>query len=150
MTETRTVQFMIPGEPASKANQRQLVTFGGAWVKPHWHDVVAPIPELAALISKAKKIGGTPRLIKSKKAQAYAESVREHAPQIDPLLEGELHLFVFTWYATQRPDLECEVLRDALEGIVYKNDRQLRSVAMEHGIDRENPRSLVIVSPRRK
>lgn len=155
LVETRTVRFVIPGEPASKANQRQLVSLGGVFVNPEWIEMcranqhVAGAMQLGDLLAKKKKIGGLPRLIKSKKALAYARAVTRHAPRVNPLLVGELKMLVLTYYATQRPDLECEVLRDALQGIVYKNDRQLRSVAMEHAIDRDNPRSVVIISPRR-
>lgn len=153
--ETRTVRFVIPGEPASKANQRQVVSFGGVWVKPEWIEMcranqhIPGITGLEQILCKAKKIGGLTRLIKSKKALAYAETVAKHCPRLVPLMTGELRLTVFTWYATQRPDLEAEVLRDALEGKVYKNDRQIRSIRLEHGVDRDNPRSLVIIEPRR-
>jgi Holliday junction resolvase RusA-like endonuclease len=54
---------------------------------------------------------------------------------------------VKVWYRTFRPDLDVTLIRDALEGYAYKNDRQIKVECSFHGIDRSSPRSLIIVAP---
>lgn len=125
MSETRTVRLRIPGEPAAKANQRQLV--------------------------HVRQKDGTrrPLFIKSKKARQYEANVKKCVRPMAPLLEGELHATIVIWYASRRPDLDESVILDALQGLVYKNDRQVRSKAVSFELDPKNPRALVVISPRR-
>ena len=107
---------IIEGEPASKSNSRQLV-----------------------------KIENRSVLIKSKKALAYQKCFAATAPKIDPLIEGDVVLFCHIYYASYRPDLDESLIMDCLEGVAYKNDRQIKAKVILHGVDKSRPRIQVRV-----
>ncbi len=108
----RSVRLILHGEPASKANSRRLVT-----------------------------IRGQARLIKSQKALDYVAAVKRTYPPLSPLLEGDLRMTADVYYASRRPDLDVSLILDALQDIVYRNDRQVREMHLYHHLDRENPRA---------
>jgi len=109
--------FTINGEPASKANSRRLVT-----------------------------IRGRPAFIKSAKALAYVKSFKEQCPQMgDLMLEGDLEARIKIYYASRRPDLDESVILDCMQGLIYKNDRQVRKKVIEWGLDKENPRAEIVI-----
>ena len=107
----------ILGEPASKANSRRLVF-----------------------------IGGKPRFIKSKKALLYSRDFDLQCPVRKNLFEEDLSIAIKIYYRTRRPDLDESLILDLLEGKVYKNDRSIKSKYVEHGLDKEHPRSLIVIS----
>ena len=109
----------ILGEPASKSNQRQIV-----------------------------RMGGKPRLIKSKKALSYARWFQLQAqhglqtPSIDQPIEGDVLMWCRIFYASRRPDLDESLIMDALQAAaVIKNDRQIKAKVVLWALDRDNPRS---------
>jgi Holliday junction resolvase RusA-like endonuclease len=135
------LNFTIFGEPASKANSRQIVT-----------------------------IGGRPSSIKSKKARGYEhDALRQIPPAARQRLEGPVCVTLRIFYASERPDLDESIVLDVLQDRwgkaernpfdgkpgprplvqagVYRNDRQVREKHVFHGIDRKNPRTEVIVEP---
>jgi len=127
------VRLVILGEPASKANQRRIVT-----------------------------IAGRPSSIKSAKALAYErDALRQIPPTARVQLEGPVRLTLRIWYASERPDLDESVLLDVLQDRyagkgerrqlvqrgVYRNDRQVREKHVYHAIDRANPRAEILVEP---
>jgi Holliday junction resolvase RusA-like endonuclease len=112
----RSVHYTIYGEPASKANSRRLVT-----------------------------IGGRARFIKSQKALDYVASLREQVRPIKPLMTGDLRMTAHIYYASRRPDLDVSLILDALQGISYENDRQIKEQHLHHHLDRENPRAVIIL-----
>ena len=132
------VAFTIFGEPASKANSRQIVT-----------------------------IADRPSVIKSKKARDYEHDALRQIPSAARLrLDVPVRVTLRIWYATQRPDLDESVVLDVLQDRyasrktsggdkervlvqhgVYRNDRQVREKHVFHAIDRANPRTEVIVEP---
>jgi Holliday junction resolvase RusA-like endonuclease len=105
----------ILGEPASKSNRRQII-----------------------------KIGGKTRLIKSKKALAYAREFHLQAPRMplrEPIL-GDVLLWCRIHYASRRPDLDESLIMDALQAAeIIGNDRQIKAKVVLWALDRENPRS---------
>jgi len=105
----------ILGEPASKSNQRQIV-----------------------------RMGGKPRLIKSKKALSYARQFHLQAPRMplrEPIL-GDVLMWCRIHYATRRPDLDESLIMDALQAAeIIGNDRQIKAKVVLWALDRENPRS---------
>lgn len=107
---------IIFGEPASKANSRQLVT-----------------------------INGRPAVIKSKKARSYADDVARQILPLRPLLTGQLRFTATIYYASNRPDLDPSVILDALQGRVYANDRQVREMHLFHALDKRNPRAEIAI-----
>lgn len=123
------IRFAILGEPASKANQRQLVKFGDR-----------------------------PAIIKSAKARDYERTARLQIPVTAKLmLEGPVKVTLRIWYASQRPDLDESVILDVLQARikdgqvhergVYRNDRQVREKHVYHAIDRQRPRAEIEIEP---
>ena len=142
------VEFTILGECVSMKNSRELVHFG-------------------------KK----PALIKSAKAREYERTVGLQIPEsARQMLTGRLRISVHAFYATERPDLDCELLYDCMAAKfkrhkgkliriapgeyqygqgervlvqkgVYLNDRQLREKHAVHAIDKVNPRCEIVIEP---
>jgi hypothetical protein len=109
-------RFVIPGEPAAKGNSRKLVT-----------------------------IKGRPALIKSEKGLAFEALAGLHVPALPQPFDGDVWLECRAFYASRQPDLDSSLVRDALQGRIITNDRQVRA-ALEFGfIDRDRPRVEVAV-----
>jgi len=131
------VRLTILGEPASKANSRQLVKFGrGAEARP--------------------------AIIKSQKARSYERDALLQIPAHARLaLTGPVRVTLRIFYASERPDLDESVVLDVLQNRyrgkgearelvqrgVYANDRQVREKHVFHAIDRANPRAEIEVEP---
>lgn len=115
-TDHNVIEFEILGEPASKANSRKLVT-----------------------------IKGRPAFIKSEKARKYVKSFKEQCPKLDPLLDGNVSVWITIHYATRRPDLDESVILDAMQDLIYANDRQVKEKHIFWGLDVLNPRSEILV-----
>ena len=114
--EKREVSFTVQGQPYSKANRRKLVT-----------------------------IGGKPRFIKSAPARRYVTDFQVQCPKLDSLLEGDLAIWVTVFYQSKRPDLDCSLILDAAQGLLYKNDRQVKEQHLYWRLDRKNPRSEIVI-----
>jgi Holliday junction resolvase RusA-like endonuclease len=130
------IAFTILGEPASKANSRQIVT-----------------------------IGGRPSSIKSKKARGFeTDALRQIPPAARQRIEGPVKVTLRIFYASERPDLDESIVLDVLQDRwgkrdkvddmrpllqagVYRNDRQVREKHVFHAIDRKNPRTEVLIEP---
>lgn len=139
------IAFTIFGEPASKANSRQLVT----------------MKRLSRATGKMVKM---PALIKSEKARDYE---RDALLQIPPMararLEGPCRVTLHIFYATERPDLDESIVLDVMQDRyvrngegedaervlvqrgVYRNDRQVREKHVYWGKDPVNPRAEIEV-----
>lgn len=112
------VTFTVLGEPASKANSRKIVTFGGR-----------------------------PAIIKSAKARSYADAFRlQCAAQVKTMIEGDVKVEAVIYYSSRRPDLDESVILDCMQGIVYQNDRQVKIKHIYWSLDKNNPRSIIKVS----
>ena len=111
-------QFVVEGEPASKSNQRKIVSFGGR-----------------------------PALIKSDKARKYEKTFHSQCPKLDEMLEGDLAVCMMIFYASRRPYLDESLILDLMQGFVYKNDRQVKHKNVFWGLDKEKPRSIIRVYP---
>lgn len=109
----------IHGEPSSKANSRRLVS-----------------------------IGGKPRFIKSQKALLYSKTFDGQCPTRQELFSKgtDLAIAMKIFYKTRRPDLDESLVLDLLQGRVYENDRSIKSKFISHGLDKENPRSVIVIS----
>ena len=111
--------FVIFGEPASKANSRKLVT-----------------------------IRGRPAFIKSGKANDYVKSftdqcAKQAADQGIVPTDKDVRVELMIHYASRRPDLDESVILDAMQGIVYVNDRQVKQRMAYWGLDRDLPRTVI-------
>lgn len=137
------VHFVILGEPASKANSRELVTVG-------------PADKRRMLFRK------------SDKALGFEEAALLQIPPAARLrLEADVVVVLRIFYASRRPDLDESVVLDVLQDRwskplkdrdgtvyrprqlvqagVYRNDRQVREKHVYWGLDPKNPRTEVIV-----
>ena len=110
--------LVVTGEPASKANSRQIVMFGKR-----------------------------PAVIKSKKAREYVKAFDVQCRPLPNLLDGDLAVHITIYYATRRPDLDESVVLDCLQGKIYANDRQVKEKHVYHGLDRDKPRCDIYVWP---
>jgi hypothetical protein len=128
------VAFTILGEPASKANSRQIVMMG-------------------------RGKNARPAVIKSEKARDYEAAAMPQIPlEARLMLAGPVIVRMTIFYATERPDLDESVVLDVLQAKfakvadggaklmragVYVNDRQVREKHIFHAIDRTTraPRS---------
>lgn len=117
-TEGGGVRLVIRGEPASKANSRQIVL-----------------------------IGGKPRSIKSKKARDYVAAAKRQLPHLDPMLSGRLKATLHIFYASERPDLDESLILDVMQDRIYANDRQVRERHVYHAVDQGNPRAEIEIEP---
>jgi hypothetical protein len=111
--------FVIFGEPASKANSRKLVT-----------------------------IRSRPAFIKSGKANDYVKSftdqcAKQAADQGIVPTDKDVRVELMIHYASRRPDLDESVILDAMQGIVYVNDRQVKQRMAYWGLDRDLPRTVI-------
>lgn len=141
---TGAIEFVIFGEPASKANSREFAQFKKR---------DAETGELKTLM----------RLRKSDKALSYEESaIRQVPPKARVRLEGPVRVTLRIFYASERPDLDESVVLDVLQDRytvhpnagrqlvqkgVYRNDRQVREKHVFHGIDKLRPRAEIRVEP---
>jgi Holliday junction resolvase RusA-like endonuclease len=118
MRTMQPLSFCILGEPASKANSRRIVRYGG--------------------IS---------RMIKSAKALSYAEYFKQQvSSSYHQPLEGDVSVTMTIWYASRRPDLDESLILDLLQDVAYLNDRQVKEKHIYWGgVDKENPRFEITV-----
>jgi len=140
------ISFVIHGEPASKANSRDIVTRRKR-------------DETGTLKSR-------PMSIKSDKARDYERNaLKQIPPRARVQLAGPVRVTLRIYYASERPDLDESVVLDVMQnryvsvkrrGVkarelvqrgVYLNDRQVREKHIYHGIDRKNPRVEVEIEP---
>jgi len=110
------ISQIILGEPASKANSRRVV-----------------------------RIGNLSRLIKSQKALNYVEVFKQQCRPLATLMQGDLRVIMWIYYATRRPDLDESLILDLLQGSIYENDRQVKEKHIYWGLDPERPRAEIIV-----
>lgn len=107
----------IYGEPASKANSRKIVL-----------------------------IKGVPASIRSDKARAYAADFAKQCPILDPLFEGDILVELEIYYGSRRPDLDESIILDAMQGRIYRNDRQVRAKIVKGSVDADSPRTVIRIS----
>ncbi len=114
--ELQVLSQIIFGEPASKANSRRVVRFGGM-----------------------------SRLIKSKKALSYSDVFKQQCKPLATLMTGDLRITLHIYYASRRPDLDESLILDLMQGLIYENDRQVKERHCYWGLDPENPRAEIII-----
>ena len=114
--ELQSLVQIIFGEPASKANSRRVVRFGGV-----------------------------SRLIKSQKALNYSDAFRQQCQPLATLMTGDLRVTLHIYYASRRPDLDESLILDLMQGLIYENDRQVKERHAYWGLDPENPRAEILI-----
>lgn len=106
----------IFGEPASKANSRRVVRFGGM-----------------------------SRLIKSQKALSYSETFQQQCNPAENPTDKDVSVEIHIWYASRRPDLDESLILDLLQGRLYVNDRQVKEKHIYWHQDKECPRCVITI-----
>jgi hypothetical protein len=114
--ELQALVQIIFGEPASKANSRRVVRYGGV-----------------------------SRLIKSAKALSYSDVFKQQCGKLPTLMTGDLKITLHIFYASRRPDLDESLILDLMQGLIYENDRQVKEKHCYWGLDPENPRAEIII-----
>ena len=134
------IAFTILGEPASKANSREIA-------------LVGPKDKKRVLVRKGDKALDYER-----------NALLQIPPRYRVRLTGPVRVTLRIFYASERPDLDESIVLDVLQdrfqkatkadrarfGMmatrvlvqdgVYRNDRQVREKHIFHAIDRANPR----------
>ncbi|MGF6957973.1 RusA family crossover junction endodeoxyribonuclease [Paraburkholderia youngii] len=140
------IEFTILGEPASKANSREIVT--------------------RKYRNAAGAVKSRPMSIKSDKARNFESAAMLQIPAAARVeLTGPVRVIIRIFYASERPDLDESVILDVLQSKtrnvkrkgktvketlrrgVYLNDRQVRQKFIMRGIDRNNPRAEIRIEP---
>lgn len=116
VTQLQALSQIIFGEPASKANSRRVVRYGGM-----------------------------SRLIKSAKALSYSDAFKQQCKPLATLMTGDLRVTLHIFYASRRPDLDESLILDLMQGLIYENDRQVKERHCYWGLDPENPRAEIII-----
>ncbi len=114
--ELQALSQIIFGEPASKANSRRVVRYGGM-----------------------------SRLIKSAKALSYSDAFKQQCKPLATLMTGDLRVTLHIFYASRRPDLDESLILDLMQGLIYENDRQVKERHCYWGLDPDNPRAEIII-----
>lgn len=148
--------LIIMGEPASKANSREVGTIGAKK-----YDVITGKDESGAPIIERMRVGGRIMNRKSDKALKYEADALKQIPWNKRLrIEGPVRVTMNIYYASRRPDLDESVILDVLQDRyrkvdgelrmlvqhgVYRNDSQVEEKHIYRFIDRKNPRAEIEV-----
>lgn len=97
--------------------------------------------------SNSRQWFGPGMLVKSKRALAFTELFNIQTKPLSPMFEGDLHIELSIYYDSRRPDLDESLILDLLQGVAYKNDRQIKSKRVRWGLDRNNPRVEITIRP---
>jgi Holliday junction resolvase RusA-like endonuclease len=152
------IEFVIFGEPASKANSRELAMLGARNM-----DVVVGRNDDGSPKLEKMKVGGRIHSRKSDKALQYEENaLRQIPPKARLQLTMPVAVTLRIFYGSERPDLDESIVLDVMQNRyktvehptrgkervliqagVYVNDRQVREKHVFHGTDKLRPRTEV-------
>lgn len=110
-----------------------------------------PMPPTTNHLRTPIRMGRNARLITSPDARAWkekADALLLLQPAPSSWDKGApMHVSIYLWYPTRAGDIDnrTKAILDALEGHVYRNDRQIRQLVIEKGVDKTNPHVDVIV-----
>ena len=102
--------FWISGTAESKANSRRIVKFGNV-----------------------------SRSIKSDKALIFQRDFQRQCPVLSPMFEEDLHIDLDIYYPDRRRDMDESLILDAMQKLIYPNDRQVKSRRVRWGLCKSNP-----------
>jgi len=117
------IEFVIEGEPASKANSRRMVP------------------------RKTKEGKAFIGSIKSSKAMGYSDGFLQQCPALPEMFEEDVVVMMEIYYASRRPDLDESLILDLMQKRIYRNDRQVKARFTVWGLDPGRPRTVVRVAP---
>jgi Holliday junction resolvase RusA-like endonuclease len=111
-----------------------------------WIKTILGQPHSKANSRKIIRIKGKPAIAKSKPALGYAADFAAQCPTLSPLFEGPVLVEIDIYYGTRRPDLDESLILDAMQGRIFRNDRQVFRKVITKFIDPSNPRATIRVS----
>ena len=119
------IELTIQGQPPRKSNSREIVR---------------------------NRRTGRPMVIKSKAARRWVADAIKQIPASAKLGVGSaarpLKVTYFVYYASKRPDLSTELVKDTLEAAgVISNDRHIYQEHAYKFFDKDRPRVHVVVEP---
>lgn len=110
--------FTVFGKVVSKANSRRLFRRGR---------------------------GGAVMFAKSADALIFLERFRAQCPKLPFLMSGSVLVIATIYYPSRRSDLDESLVLDAMQGLIYENDRQVRMKKIIGKLDAKNPRVEICV-----
>lgn len=115
------IALEILGQPVSMKNGRQIVT---------------------------NKATGKKMSIKSPEALQYEEDFLKQVPgQLKICIDEPVKVSIVAYYASRKPDLDCELICDLLQKSgILKNDRLIHEKHFIKRLDRDNPRCDIRIS----
>lgn len=120
------IDFVIHGQPYSKANRRKMVYVGKAGSK-------------------------RPMFIKSKEARTYEDDAMLQLIILKDendwqMIEEDCAITITIYYASRRPDLDPSIILDVLQKAeIVKNDRLFTEMHLYKAIDKEKPRAEICI-----
>jgi len=113
-----------------------------------------PWAVLASTNDRVNRVGDRLRLTRHyRKAKEAARALVAAQTRSEPVLDGPVEVRLRFWVPDQRrrdPDNLLKLIHDALSGIVYHDDYQIRRQTWEvAGVDRVDPRVEIEVAPLR-
>jgi Holliday junction resolvase RusA-like endonuclease len=119
------VELLIIGQPPSKSNRRKIARAG-------------------------RGKNARPILIKSPEARQYVKDFLSQVPDQVKLnlgnIDESLMVVYIVWYRSRRSDLSVELIKDALQAAeVIANDRYIQEEHLYGFVDKENPRTHILI-----
>lgn len=65
-------------------------------------------------------------------------------------MDGDVRVTLHIWYASRRPDLDESLILDLLQGVAYRNDRQVKEKHVFWHLDPHSPRTNILVEQMEK
>lgn len=112
-----------------------------------WERTIYGSPQSKANSRKLVFNGNTPRFIKSAAARSYLADFLRQCPSLDPMFECDVVAEITIYYSSRRPDVDESLILDAMQGRIYRNDRQVRRKIVTGYVDKENPRAYISIYP---
>ena len=95
--------------------------------------------------ANSRRITRQGRVIKSQKALNYADAFKRQCRRLAVLMTCDVRVTMHIFYASRRPDLDESLILDLLQDCVYVNDRQVKEKHIYWHLDRENPRTELLI-----
>jgi len=125
--------------------QKKALVAGGRTTE--WSRTIYGSPQSKANSRQQVRIKDRIVFIKSQAALAYLSDFLKQCPTLDPMYECDIEIMVDIYYSSRRPDLDESLIMDALQGKVYRNDRQIRRKIVTGHVDKDNPRAELYIRP---
>jgi hypothetical protein len=110
-----------------------------------WTRVIFGSPQSKANSRRLVMRGDKPSFIKGKAALSYLSDFLKQCPVLTPMFEDDVAVRIDIYYQSRRNDVDDSLILDAMQGRIYRNDRQVRQRLITGYVDKENPRAEIYV-----